>query len=241
MATPTPSDNQATTTIRPGEDATQIRIGDQAQDHAPHPGIPEITKVDNASTERNREDQTDVTKISATLPDGREWTQNWLEKMRGEAKIPILTPTARRDDMPREGRDEARDRYLSRYFTQQEARPGIREQFMGRKKKKQTARPVIESSDPGDTLLHEQIDKPERPADPIAYQADPEAWKKAQDEPATQSAEIAGGLSMRQVRRGMLGPAIATASTTGIATLLALSSSDTAATAMMRSIKHLLA
>lgn len=234
--------NQASANITPGQGPTEVRLGNQASEYARRNGIPEITKSATATTERNRTDQTDVTKINATLPDGQNWTQNWLERMRGEARIKVpLSGTGMHS--ARNAADEARDRYLEKYFTTQEASLQTKQQFMGQRRKIE-ARPQFEESAAVPMEAEYQDGSQEEPqTTEIPDYTNRPQTRQSQTESDTpqDQAEIASGLSMGQVRRGLMGPVIATASTTGLISLLALSSSDSASTALIRSLTHLLA
>lgn len=234
--------NQASANITPGQGPTEVRLGNQASEYARRNGIPEITKSATATTERNRTDQTDVTKINATLPDGQNWTQNWLERMRGEARIKLpLAGTGM--GSAQNASDEARDRYLEKYFATQEASLQTRQQFMGQRRKMET-RPQPEESAvvPMEAEYQDESrDEPETTGTPDYTNRPQTRQSQTESDTPQDQVEIASGLSMGQVRKGLMGPVIATASTTGLISLLALSSSDSATTALIRSFTHLIA
>lgn len=236
--------NQATVPIRsknaPG--STEVRLGNQSSEYARRNGIPEIAHKDSTSTEQNHTDQTDVTKISATLPDGTAYRQNWLEAMRGEARItlPFQHPETRDGK-----RDELRDAILERHFAENEISLQTRGAFLGRSKMK---------------MQTPHQDTPSQPAIPEAYQEEeqmddtneeettqyaPPTSQTASQQPANQEEEQEeepSTLSMSTVKRGLLGPGIAAASATGIISLLALSTPDpTKATTLLKAITHFIA
>lgn len=248
MAAQPNGSNQAAVRVQPenASGGTEVRLGNQSSQYARRNGIPEITRKDALDTGRNRRDQTDVTRISATLPDGTTYRQNWLEAMRGEARItlPLRTPQARDDK-----RDGIRDAILERHFAENDVSFQTRGTFMGRSKMGMGTPRVSPAPGPAmtegypeevmDDADDDQSDtSPDMPAPPDPPR--PSATVEGV-EPAEQDEGVVPGLSMAKLRGGMMGPAIATASATGIMSLLALSSSDPSnTTAAIHVLTHLI-